>query len=83
MEWPACSPDMNQIEHEWDRLKRAVFGRRQRPRTLRDLRRITIEEGDNLDQGWLDHLIDGMPRRIQDCIRARGHSTTYVPKTLN
>ena len=34
MEWPASSPDMNPIEHVWDRLKRVIFGRRQGPRTL-------------------------------------------------
>ena len=79
MEWPACSPDMNPIQHVCDRLKRAVFGSRQRPRTLRDLRRIAIQEWVSLDQGWLDHLIDDMPRGIQDCLRARGRSTTYWP----
>ena len=34
LEWPACSPDMNPIEHAWDTLKRAVFGRDDPPTTL-------------------------------------------------
>ena len=25
LEWSACSPDMNPIDHAWDTLKRAVF----------------------------------------------------------
>ena len=25
LEWPACSQDMNPINHAWDTLKRAVF----------------------------------------------------------
>ena len=58
LEWPICSPDMNPINHAWDTLKRAVFGRDDPPTTLRDLRRFTIEKWDNLDQQDLDELVD-------------------------
>ncbi|GFW24998.1 transposable element Tcb2 transposase [Trichonephila clavipes] len=34
MEWPACSPDMNPIEHVWDALGRQVTGRQPPPQTL-------------------------------------------------
>ena len=40
LEWPACSLYMNPIDHAWDTLKRAVFGRDDPPTTLRDLRRF-------------------------------------------
>ena len=50
LEWPTRSPVMNPIEHAWDTLKRAVFRRDDPPTTLRDLRRIAVEEQDNLDQ---------------------------------
>ncbi|GFY26130.1 transposable element Tcb2 transposase [Trichonephila clavipes] len=33
MEWPACSPDMNPIEHVWDALGRRVAGRQTPPQT--------------------------------------------------
>ena len=77
LEWPACSPDMNPIDHAWNTLKRAVFGRDDPPTTLRDLRRFAVEEGGNLDQRDLDELVDSLPRRIQACINARGHATGY------
>ena len=77
LEWPACSPDMNPIEHAWDTLKRAVFGRGDPLTTLRDLRRIAVEEWDNLEQQDLDELVDSMPRRIRPCIKGRGRATGY------
>ena len=58
LEWPACSPDMNPIEHAWDTLKRAVFGRDDPLINLRDLRRIAVEEWDNRDQQDLGELVD-------------------------
>ncbi|GFW34955.1 transposable element Tcb2 transposase [Trichonephila clavipes] len=40
MEWPACSPDMNPIEHVWNALGRRVAGRRQPPpQTLQELKK--------------------------------------------
>ena len=77
LEGPACSPDMNPTDHDWNTMKRAVFGREALPTTLRDLRRFAVEEWDNLDQQDLDELVDSIPRRIQACINARGHVTGY------
>ena len=77
LEWPACSPNMNLIEHARDRLKRALYGQVDPPTTLRDIRRIAVEERDNLGQQFLDELVDSMPRRIQACINARGRATGY------
>ncbi|GFV46243.1 transposable element Tcb2 transposase [Trichonephila clavipes] len=44
MEWPACSPDMNPIEHVWDALGRRVSGRQPPPQTLQELERAVLEE---------------------------------------
>ena len=77
LECPACSADMNPIDHAWDTLKRAVFGRDDSPTTLRDISRFAIEEWDNLDQQDLDELADSMPRRIEACINEIGRATGY------
>ena len=77
LEWPACSPDMNPIDHAWDTLRRAVFGQDDPSTILRDLCRLLVEDWNNLDQKDLDELVDSMLRRIQACINARGHATGY------
>jgi Transposase and inactivated derivatives len=43
MEWPGESPDLNPIEHVWDRLNRSVLGRPFPPQTLQDLEQAIIE----------------------------------------
>ena len=44
--------------HEPYRLKRAVYGRLDPPTTLRDIRRIAVEEWENMGQQCLDELVD-------------------------
>ncbi|GFW24563.1 transposable element Tcb2 transposase [Trichonephila clavipes] len=61
IEWPACSPDMNPIEHVWDALGRQVAGRRPPPQTLQELERALLEEWDRIPQLVSNSLIDSMP----------------------
>ncbi|GFW43521.1 transposable element Tcb1 transposase [Trichonephila clavipes] len=62
MEWPACSPDMNPIEHVWDALGRRVADRQPSPQTLQELERA---------------LIDSMPQRCSMLLAVRGNHTPY------
>ncbi|GFW48964.1 transposable element Tcb2 transposase [Trichonephila clavipes] len=63
MEWPACSPDMNPIEHVWDALGRRVAGRQPPPQTLQELERALLEEWDRIPQLVINSLIEFMPQR--------------------
>ncbi|KAJ4435119.1 hypothetical protein ANN_23694 [Periplaneta americana] len=58
MEWPAMSPDMNAIEHPWDKMKRTMRRIRNTPQTLDDLRKAAVEEWNRLHHNRLNHLLD-------------------------
>ncbi|GFW95891.1 transposable element Tcb2 transposase [Trichonephila clavipes] len=68
MEWPACSPDMNPIEHVWDALGRRVAGHQPPPQTLQELERALLEEWDRIPQLVINSLIDSMPQRVSVCV---------------
>ena len=69
--WPACNPVMNSIEHTWDQMKRHIRNQVQPGDGLPQLRQ------NNVTPAQINHLIDGMRRRFQACIRARGTYTRY------
>ncbi|GFS75737.1 transposable element Tcb2 transposase [Trichonephila clavipes] len=77
MEWPACSPDMNPIEHVWDALGRRVAGRQPPPQTLQELERALLEEWDRIPQLVINSLIDSMPQRYSTLLAVRGNHTPY------
>ncbi|GFX44063.1 transposable element Tcb1 transposase [Trichonephila clavipes] len=66
MECPACSPDMNPIDHVWDALGRRAAGHQSPPQTLQDLKRALLEEWDRIPQLVINSLIDSMPQRLGD-----------------
>ncbi|GFT32360.1 transposable element Tcb1 transposase [Trichonephila clavipes] len=77
IEWPACSPDMNPIEHFWDALGRRVAGRQPPPQTLQELERALLEEWDRIPQLVINSLIDSMPHRCSTLLAVRGNHTPY------
>lgn len=77
LHWPACSPDLNPIEHLWDQLQRRIRGRPAMPETLQELRLALQEEFEGIPQMCLTDLINSMPRRLNAVIQARGGHTRY------
>lgn len=75
LRWPSNSPDLNPIEHAWDKLKRKA--RQQQPRTLQELRAAAVEEWDAIDKNYLSTLVGSMTHRINACVMARGGNTAY------
>ncbi|GFU03289.1 transposable element Tcb2 transposase [Trichonephila clavipes] len=80
MEWLACSPDMNPIEHVWDALGRRVAGRQPPPQTLQEQERALLEEWDRIPQLVINNLIDSMPQR---CSQRCWPSVETIPPTEN
>lgn len=77
MNWPACSPDMNPIEHVWDMLGRRLRSRIPAVRNLEEARTALMEIWENLPQEMIDNVIRSMVRRMVAVIRARGGNTRY------
>ncbi|GFW54459.1 transposable element Tcb2 transposase [Trichonephila clavipes] len=77
MEWPACFPDMNAIEHVWSALGRRVAVRQPHPQSLQELERALLEEWDRIPQLVINSLIDSMPQRCSTLLAVRGNHTPY------
>lgn len=77
MEWPACSPDLNPIEHLWDELKQRIRARLHTPNSIPELIVAVEEEWLNIPQETIANLIRSMPNRMRDVINARGGHTHY------
>ncbi|KAI5703251.1 hypothetical protein M8J76_000466 [Diaphorina citri] len=74
---PARSPDLNPIEHIWDILKRRIRGRHILPDSLHELKEAIVDEWNGIPQEQISNVINSMPRRLGEVIRARGANTHY------
>ncbi|GFS79166.1 transposable element Tcb2 transposase [Trichonephila clavipes] len=77
MEWSACSPDMNPLEHVWDPLGTRVAGRQPPPPALQELERALLEEWNRIRQLVFNSLIDSLLQRCSTLLAVRGNHTLY------
>ncbi|GFV96925.1 transposable element Tcb1 transposase [Trichonephila clavipes] len=77
MEWPACSPDVNPIEHVFSALGRRVAGRQPPPQTLQELESALLEEWDIIPQLLINSHIDSLPQRCSTLLAVCGNHNLY------
>ncbi|GFU30493.1 transposable element Tcb2 transposase [Trichonephila clavipes] len=77
MELPACSPDLNPIEHVWDMLRRRIAARPRPPATVRDLEIALLEEWNSIPQSLIDNFIASMANRCAAVLAVRGDHMPY------
>ena len=75
--WPAQSPDLNPIEHLWFLLKRRLAAYPEPAKGILDLWERIQEEWYKIEVGECQRLIESMPRRVQEVIKAKGGYTSY------
>ncbi|GFV86611.1 transposable element Tcb2 transposase [Trichonephila clavipes] len=71
--WPARSPDLSPVEHEWDQLKRQMSS----CHSVHDSELAVQDLWSHLPQDNIRCLINSMPDRVAACIAAGGGPTRY------
>ena len=77
LDWPAQSPDLNPIEHLWDELERRLRARPSRPTSVPDLINALQNEWAPIPTETLQNLVEGLPRRVEAVIAAKGVPTPF------
>jgi hypothetical protein len=77
LDWPAQSPDLNPIEHFWDELERRLRARPNHPTSVPDLANALMAEWKYVPAAMYQHLVEGLPRRVEAVIAAMGRPTPH------
>ena len=73
--WPSMSPDLNPIENLWRELKVRINKRA--PKNLWELKRVAIEEWNNIPPETTSNLCINFRKRLLEVIKMKGHATSY------
>ena len=77
MVWPAQSPDLNPIEHLWFLLKKRLAEYPEPPKEITELWECIQAEWEKIEVVKCQELIESMPRRVQEVIKAKRGYTSY------
>ena len=77
LDWPAQSPDLNPIEHLWDKLERQLRARPNRPTSVPNLGNALVAEWKQVPAEMFQHLVKSLRRRVEPVIVAKGGPTPY------
>lgn len=72
LKWPAQSPDLNSIENLWGEVKRGLTGQ-----NFQNPFQAVQHIWGSLSNEYLKKLIESMPRRCLEVIKAKGHVINY------
>lgn len=77
LSWPARSPDLSPIEHIWDVIQRSISENYDPATSLQQLAQQVTASWNQVSQQIIQHLIESVPRRLQECVDRRGNHTRY------
>lgn len=77
MDWPPQSPDLNPLENLWSGLKRRLNAYSAPPKGLNELWERVTEVWNSIDAETCKKLIESMPNRMKEVIKAKGRWTKY------
>jgi transposase len=77
LDWPANSPDLSPIEHQWVHLKRELAKYPRAPTGVWELWERVVEVWNAIPSEVCQNLIESMPRRLEAVIKAKGGHTKY------
>lgn len=72
MKWPACSPDINNIENLWGILSQRVYANNKQFRTVPELIRAIRMEWTRIEPHILQNLVLSMEKRKSDLVEKKG-----------
>jgi hypothetical protein len=75
--WPAQSPDLNLIENLWSMMEKRVNAVCPHTKNQQAMELILKGVWREFTLGTINKLIDSMPKRVKDVIKARGGPIKY------